>query len=549
MSKVLEFNTQARQSLKDGVDILANTVKTTLGPKGRNVALDKKWGAPTVTHDGVTVAKEIELDDHFANMGAQLLKEAATKTNDVAGDGTTTAIVLAQAIVHEGMRNVAAGANAMLLKQGIDRGSAALVEKLQEQATPVKGKEEIAQVAAISAADPEIGNLIAEVMEKVGKDGVITVEESKGLEFETEYTEGMQIDRGYLSPYLVTNPERMEAELDNPFILITDKKVSAIKDILPVLEQVAQQGKPLVILAEDVDGEALATLVVNKLRGTLNVLAVKAPGFGDRRKEMLRDIAAVTGAQVVSEEIGRTLDSVTVADLGSARRVVSTKDDTTFVEGAGDPDAIKGRIDQIRTQIENTTSDFDREKLQERLAKLSGGVAVIKIGAATETELKEKKHRVEDALSATRAAVEEGIVPGGGVALINAVSSLDAVQAEGDVQTGVNILRRALEEPLRGIVSNAGMDGGVAMEMVRRAQTEQKNPNVGYDVIGEHYVDMLQAGIIDPVKVTRSAVENAASIAGMILTTEALISDKPEKSGAAGNGMAGMGGMGGGMDY
>jgi chaperonin GroEL len=549
MSKVLEFNTQARQSLKDGVDILANTVKTTLGPKGRNVALDKKWGAPTVTHDGVTVAKEIELDDHFANMGAQLLKEAATKTNDVAGDGTTTAIVLAQAIVHEGMRNVAAGANAMLLKQGIDRGSAALVEKLQEQATPVKGKEEIAQVAAISAADPEIGNLIAEVMEKVGKDGVITVEESKGLEFETEYTEGMQIDRGYLSPYLVTNPERMEAELDNPFILITDKKVSAIKDILPVLEQVAQQGKPLVILAEDVDGEALATLVVNKLRGTLNVLAVKAPGFGDRRKEMLRDIAAVTGAQVVSEEIGRTLDSVTVADLGSARRVVSTKDDTTFVEGAGDPDAIKGRIDQIRTQIENTTSDFDREKLQERLAKLSGGVAVIKIGAATETELKEKKHRVEDALSATRAAVEEGIVPGGGVALINAVSSLDAVQAEGDVQTGVNILRRALEEPLRGIVSNAGMDGGVAMELVRRAQNEQKNSNVGYDVIGEHYVDMLQAGIIDPVKVTRSAVENAASIAGMILTTEALISDKPEKSGAAGNGMAGMGGMGGGMDY
>ena len=549
MSKVLEFNTEARQSLKDGVDILASAVKTTLGPKGRNVALDKKWGAPTVTHDGVTVAKEIELDNHFANMGAQLLKEAATKTNDVAGDGTTTAIVLAQAIVHEGMRNVAAGANAMLLKQGIDRGSAALVQKLQEQATPVKGKEEIAQVAAISAADSAIGDLIAEVMEKVGKDGVITVEESKGLDFETEYTEGMQIDRGYLSPYLVTNPERMEAELDNPFILITDKKVSAIKDILPVLEQAAQQGKPLVILAEDVDGEALATLVVNKLRGTLNVLAVKAPGFGDRRKEMLRDIAAVTGAQVVSEEIGRTLDSVTVADLGSARRVVSTKDDTTFVEGAGDPDAIKGRIDQIRTQIENTTSDFDREKLQERLAKLAGGVAVIKIGAATETELKEKKHRVEDALSATRAAVEEGIVPGGGVALLNALSALDAIKAEGDVQTGVNILRRALEEPLRGIVSNAGMDGGVAMELVRRAQTEQKNPNVGYDVIGEHYVDMLQAGIIDPVKVTRSAVENAASIAGMILTTEALISDKPEKAGAAGNGMAGMGGMGGGMDY
>jgi chaperonin GroEL len=549
MSKVLEFNTDARQSLKQGVDTLASAVKTTLGPKGRNVALDKKYGAPTVTHDGVTVAKEIELDNHFANMGAQLLKEAATKTNDVAGDGTTTAIVLAQAIVHEGMRNVAAGANAMLLKQGLSLAADAVVARIREQATPVKGKEEIAQVAAISAADSEIGDLIAEVMEKVGKDGVITVEESKGLEFETEYTEGMQIDRGYLSPYLVTNPERMEAELDAPLILITDKKISAIKDILPVLEQVAQQGKPLVILAEDVDGEALATLVVNKLRGTLNVLAVKAPGFGDRRKEMLRDIAAVTGAQVVSEEIGRTLDSVTVADLGSTRRVVSTKDDTTFIEGGGDADAIKGRIEQIRTQIETTTSDYDREKLQERLAKLSGGVAVIKIGAATETELKEKKHRVEDALSATRAAVEEGIVPGGGVALLNARSALDAVKAEGDVQTGVNILHRALEEPLRGIVSNAGMDGGVAMELVRRAQTEQKNPNIGYDVIGEHYVDMLQAGIIDPAKVTRSAVENAASIAGMILTTEALISDKPEASGGAGNGMAGMGGMGGGMDF
>jgi chaperonin GroEL len=446
------------------------------------------------------------------------------------------------------MRNVAAGANAMLLKQGLTLAADAVVARIREQATPVKDKAEIAQVAAISAADSEIGNLIAEVMEKVGKDGVITVEESKGLQFETEFTEGMQIDRGYLSPYLVTNPERMEAELDAPLILITDKKISAIKDILPVLEQVAQQGKPLVILAEDVDGEALATLVVNKLRGTINVLAVKAPGFGDRRKEMLRDVAAVTGAQVVSEEIGRTLDSVTAADLGSARRVLSTKDDTTFIEGAGDAEAIKGRIEQIRTQIENTTSDFDREKLQERLAKLSGGVAVIKIGAATETELKEKKHRVEDALSATRAAVEEGIVPGGGVALLNALSALDAVKAEGDVQTGVNILRRALEEPLRGIVSNAGMDGGVAMELVRRAQTEQKNPNIGYDVIGEDYVDMLQAGIIDPAKVTRSAVENAASIAGMILTTEALISDKPEKAGVAGNGMAGMNGMGG-MDY
>jgi chaperonin GroEL len=548
MSKVLEFDTEARQSLQEGVDVLANTVKTTLGPKGRNVALDKKWGAPTVTHDGVTVAKEITLDNHFANMGAQLLKEAATKTNDVAGDGTTTAIVLAQAMVHEGMRNVAAGANAMLLKRGLDLASDAVVARIQEQATPVKGKAEIAQVAAISAADPEIGNLIAEVMDKVGKDGVITVEESKGLAFETEYTEGMQIDRGYLSPYLVTNPERMEAELDAPLILITDKKISSIKDILPVLEQVAQQGKPLVILAEDVDGEALATLVVNKLRGTINVLAVKAPGFGDRRKEMLRDVAAVTGAQVISEEIGRTLDGVTAADLGSARRVLSTKDDTTFIEGSGDAEAIQGRIEQIRTQIENTTSEYDREKLQERLAKLSGGVAVLKIGAATETELKEKKHRVEDALSATRAAVEEGIVPGGGVALLNALSALDAIKAEGDIQTGVNMLRRALEEPLRGIVSNAGMDGGVAMELVRRAQTEQKNTNIGYDVIGEHYVDMLQAGIIDPAKVTRSAVENAASIAGMILTTEALVSDKPETSGGAGNGMAGMNGMGG-MDY
>jgi chaperonin GroEL len=548
VAKVIEFNETARGSLKQGVDTLANAVKTTLGPKGRNVALDKKYGAPTVTHDGVTVAKEIALDDPFANMGAQLLKEAATKTNDVAGDGTTTAIVLAQAIVHEGMRNVAAGANAMLLKQGLDLAADAVVARIQKQAAEVKGKEEIAQVAAISAADPEIGDLIAEVMEKVGKDGVITVEESKGLAFETEYTEGMQIDRGYLSPYLVTNPERMEAELDAPFILITDKKISAIRDILPVLEQVAQQGKPLVILAEDVDGEALATLVVNKLRGTLNVLAIKAPGFGDRRKEMLRDIAAVTGAQVISEEIGRKLDGVTVADLGSARRVLSTKDDTTFIEGAGDPDTIKGRIDQIRTQIEMTTSDFDREKLQERLAKLAGGVAVIKVGAATETELKEKKHRVEDALSATRAAVEEGIVPGGGVALINAIAALDNVQAEGDVKTGVNILRRALEEPLRGIVSNAGMDGGVAIEMVRRAQQEQKNPHIGYDVIAEQYVDMLRAGVVDPAKVTRSAVENAASIAGMILTTEALISDKPEKPGAASNGMGGMSGMGG-MDY
>ncbi|HEU5434238.1 MAG TPA: chaperonin GroEL [Thermomicrobiales bacterium] len=541
MAKVLEFNTSARQSLKEGVDTLANAVKTTLGPKGRNVALDKKFGAPTVTHDGVTVAKEIELEDPFANMGAQLLKEAATKTNDVAGDGTTTATVLAQAIVTEGMRNIAAGANAMLLKQGIDKATEAVVQKILDMASPVKGKEEIAQVASISAADPEIGQLLAEVMEKVGKDGVITVEESKGLEFETEYTEGMQIDRGYLSQYFVTNTERMEAELDDPFILITDKKISSIQDILPVLEKVAGARAPLVIIAEDVDGEALATLVVNKLRGTLNVLAVKAPGFGDRRKEMLRDIAILTGGQVISEEVGRRLDSTTLEDLGRARRVVATKDDTTFIEGAGEEGAIKGRIEQIRQQIETTTSDFDREKLQERLAKLAGGVAVIKVGAATETELKEKKHRVEDALSATRAAVEEGIVPGGGVALIDAVPALDTVKAEGDVKTGVNILRRALEEPLRGISANAGKDGAVVIEMVRQQQKAQNNQRVGYDVLSEQYVDMVEAGIIDPAKVTRSAVENAASIAGMILTTEALISDKPEEKPAPA--------MPGGMDY
>ena len=542
MAKVIEFNETARASLKEGVDALANAVKTTLGPKGRNVALDKKYGAPTVTHDGVTVAKEIELDDPFANMGAQLLKEAATKTNDAAGDGTTTATVLAQAIVHEGMRNVAAGANAMLLKQGIDLGAAALVDAIQDMAVPVKGKDEIAQVAAISAADKEIGSLIAEVMDKVGKDGVITVEESKGLEFETEYTEGMQIDRGYLSPYFVTNPERMEAELDDPFILITDKKISSIQDILPVLEKVAAARAPLMIIAEDVDGEALATLVVNKLRGTLNVLAAKAPGFGDRRKEMLRDIAALTGGQVISEEVGRRLDSATLEDLGRARRVISSKDDTTFIEGAGDTSAIEGRIGQIRSQIETTTSDFDREKLQERLAKLAGGVAVIKVGAATETELKEKKHRVEDALSATRAAVEEGIVPGGGVALINALSALDSVEAEGDVKTGVNILRRALEEPLRGIAANAGRDGGVVIEMVRQKQKADGNGKIGYDVISDTYVDMVEAGIIDPAKVTRSAVENASSIAGMILTTEALITDKPEEKSAAPA-------MPGGMDY
>jgi chaperonin GroEL len=541
--KILEFNEDARRSLKEGVDALANAVKTTLGPKGRNVAIDKKFGAPTVTHDGVTVAKEIELEDPFANMGAQLLKEAATKTNDVAGDGTTTATVLAQAVVHEGLRNVAAGANPMLLKQGIDLGSDKVVEMLKSMAKEVRGKEDIAQVAAISAADKEIGNLIADVMEKVGKDGVITVEESRGLQFETEFTEGMQIDRGYSSAYFVTNPERMEAELDEPYILITDKKVSAVADILPVLEKVLQVTKNFMIISEDVDGEALATLVVNKLRGTINVLAVKAPGFGDRRKEMLRDIAVLTGGQVISEEVGRKLDSATIEDLGRARRVVSTKDETTIVEGYGEEAEIKGRIEQIKAQIEQTTSDFDREKLQERLAKLSGGVAVIKVGAATETELKEKKHRVEDALSATRAAVEEGIVPGGGVSLINAIDSLNDLDVEGDIRTGVMILRRALEEPLRGIAANAGLDGAVVVETIRRLQKEKNDPAIGYDVIREEYGNMVEWGVIDPVKVTRSAVENATSIAAMILTTEALISDKPEENKM----MPQM--PGGGMDY
>ena len=529
MAKIIEFNEAARQSLKEGVDALANAVKTTLGPKGRNVAIDKKFGAPTVTHDGVTVAKEIELEDPFANMGAQLLKEAATKTNDAAGDGTTTATVLAQAIVHEGLRNIAAGANAMLLKQGIDKAADAVVDHVLGLATPVETRQEISQVAAISAADQEIGDLIAEVMEKVGKDGVITIEESRGFEFETEYTEGMQIDRGYISPYFVTSTETMSAEYEDPYILITDKKISSIADILPTIEAVARTGKALVIIAEDVDGEAQATLVVNKLQGRFNSLAVKAPGFGDRRKEMLRDIAALTGARVISEEVGRKLDSVTVEDLGSARRVVATKDDTTFVDGQGSKEDVEARIAQIRQAIETTSSDFDREKLQERLAKLAGGVAVIKVGAATETELKEKKHRVEDALSATRAAVEEGIVPGGGVTLVHAIGALDGVQAEGDVLTGVNILRRALEEPMRGIAVNAGRDGAVVVERVRALQAEKNDQKIGYNVITDQYINMIEAGITDPVKVTRSAVANACSIAGMILTTEALIADKPEK--------------------
>jgi chaperonin GroEL len=529
MPKQLVFTDDARKKLKNGIDTMANAVKTTLGPKGRNVALDKKFGSPTVTHDGVTVAREVELEDPFENMGAQLLKEAATKTNDIAGDGTTTSVVLAQAIVHEGMRNIAAGANPMLLKRGLEKGVAAVVEEIKKQATPVKGKEEIAQIATISAADKQIGDLIAEVMEKVGREGVITVEESKGLQFETEFVEGMQIDRGYISAYFVTNADRMEAVIEDPYILITDKKISAITDILPVLEKLVQVSKNLVIVGEDIDGEALATLVVNKLRGTLNILGVKAPGFGDRRKAMLEDIAILTGGQVITEEAGRKIDATTIQDLGRARRVTSNKDETTFVEGHGSQDKIMARVKQIKAQIEETTSDFDKEKLQERLAKLAGGVAVIKVGAATEVELKEKKHRVEDALSAARAGVEEGMVPGGEITLINAIKALDSVKAEGDEKTGVNILRRALEEPFLQLVKNAGQDGSVILADVHRKQVESKSPSWGYEVISGTIVDLPKAGIIDPVKVVRSAVENGASIAAMILTTEALITDLPEK--------------------
>jgi len=531
MAKQLIFSEEARRSLKRGIDTLATAVATTLGPKGRNVALDKKWGAPTITHDGVTVAKEIELEDPYENMGAQLLKEAATKTNDIAGDGTTTSTVLAHTIITEGLKNVAAGANPMLLKRGIEKGTEALVAAIKDMSIEVKGREDIANVAAISAADREIGDLIAEVMEKVGKDGVVTVEESKGLEFETEYVEGMQFDRGYISPYFITNPEAMEAELEDPYILIYDKKISSATDIVPILEKLVQVGKrELVIVAEDVDGEALATLVLNKLRGMLSTLAIKAPGFGDRRKAMLQDISILTGGQVITEEMGRKLETVQISDLGRADKVVSSKDETTVIGGKGDEKQIKGRIEQIRVEIDKSTSDYDKEKLQERLAKLVGGVAVIGVGAATEVELKEKKHRVEDALSATRAAVEEGIVPGGGVALINATPALDEVKMERpDEQTGVNILRRALEEPMRGIVRNAGMDGAVVVETVRRTKKEQDNPYIGYDIIANEYRDMVEAGIIDPVKVTRGALENAASIAAMILTTEALITDIPEE--------------------
>ncbi len=530
-AKQLVFSEDARRRLKAGIDVVATAVATTLGPKGRNVALDRKFGSPTITHDGVTVAKEIELEDPFENMGAQLLKEAATKTNDIAGDGTTTSTVLAHAIVTEGLKTLAAGANPMLLKRGIEAASKAVADAIRAQAIGITTKEEIGNVATISAQDRTIGELIAEVMDKVGKDGVITVEESKGLEFETEYVEGMQFDRGYISAYFVTDTEHMEAVISEPYVLIYDKKISAAQDIVPVLEKLVQVGKrELVIIAEDIDGEALATLVLNKLRGMLNVLAVKAPGFGDRRKAMLQDIATLTNASVISEETGRKLETTTLADLGRAEKVVADKDNTTIVGGKGNDAEIKGRIEQIRVEIDKTTSDYDREKLQERLAKLSGGVAIIRVGAATETELKEKKHRVEDALSATRAAVEEGIVPGGGVALINAMTSLDSVKLDHeDEQIGVNIVRKALEVPMRKIVENAGKEGSVVIENVRQAQKKAGDSKIGYDVLADEYMNMVKGGVIDPAKVTRGALENAASIAAMILTTEALITDVPEK--------------------
>ena len=530
MAKQIIFDEEARRSLKKGIDILASAVKTTLGPKGRNVALDKKFGAPSVTHDGVTVAKEIQLENPFENMGAQLLKEAATRTNDVAGDGTTTATVLAQAVVNEGLKNLAAGANPMQLKYGIDKGTEAIVNYIHEIAKPVETRDDIAHIASNSAADEAIGNLIADVMDRVGKDGVITVESSRGTNFETEYVEGMQIDKGYISAYFVTNTEKMEASIQNAHILITDKKISAVADILPILEKLNQQGsREIVIIAEDVDGEALATLVVNNLRGILHVLAIKAPGFGDRRKDMLRDIAVLTGGQVISEDLGRRLDSTTLADLGQARLVLSTKDDTTIVEGHGIPEDIQARVRQIKAQIEETTSDYDREKLQERLAKLSGGVALIKVGAGSEVEQKYRQTRVEDALSAARAGVEEGVVAGGGVALLNAVAALDNLGLSGDAATGLSILRRALEEPIRQLAANGGKDGSVVVEGIRRAQKEHDNHNYGYNVLSDKYEDLFAAGITDPAKVTRSALQNATSIAAMILTTEALITDLPEK--------------------
>jgi chaperonin GroEL len=539
-SKELLFSTEARAKLKKGVDALAEAVRITLGPRGRNVVIDKKFGSPTVTKDGVTVAKEIELSDPIENLGAQMVKEVATKTSDLAGDGTTTATVLAQAIYREGLKNVTAGANPMELKRGIDRAVEAVVEQLKSISVPTVGKKEIAQVGTISAnTDKEIGNLIADAMEKVGKEGVITVEEAKGLETTLETVDGMQFDRGYLSPYFVTDPEKMEAVLEDPYILIHDKRISAMKELLPLLEKVAESGKPMLVIAEDVEGDALATLVVNKLRGTLKVVAVKAPGFGDRRKEMLRDIAVLTGGQVISEEVGLKLENVTLADLGRAKRVVIDKDDTTIVDGKGKPEAIQGRIAEIKAAIEKSTSDYDREKLQERLAKLSGGVAIINVGAATETEMKEKKARVEDALHATRAAVEEGVVPGGGVALIRAQSALDKLKGTEDEKVGVEIVRRALEEPIRMIAQNAGAEGSIVVARVK----ESKDKNFGYNAATDNYEDLVKAGVIDPTKVTRTALQNAASIAGLLLTTECVLVEKKEEKpalAAAGGGMGGM---------
>ncbi|MCH8864820.1 MAG: chaperonin GroEL [Chloroflexi bacterium] len=524
MAKQIIFGEDARHAMRKGIDALVDAVKVTLGPRGHAVALDKKWGAPSVVDDGVAIAKEIELPDPFENMGVQLVKEAASKTNDACGDGTTTSTILAHAIITGGFKNVAAGAEPMDLKKGIEKATTAIIEELKKVSTDVKDRAQIAQVATITAVDTEIGNLIADVMDKVGKDGVITVEESKGIAFETEFVEGMQFDRGYISPYFITNPERMETVLEDPYILITDKKISAVADLLPALEKILQVSKNLLVVAEDIDGEALATLVVNKLRGTINVLAVKAPGFGDRRKAMLEDMAILVGGKVISEEVGRKLDSVTVEDLGRARRVTADKDKTTIVEGKGSEDEIKGRIKQIKTQIEETTSDFDREKLQERQAKLVGGVAVIKVGAATEVELKEKKHRVEDALSATKAAVEEGILPGGGVALLNAVATLGKLEATGDIATGIDIVRKAVEEPIRWIAINAGKDGSVIVDQVKKSPAGE-----GYDAAGDEFGDMVAKGIIDPTKVVRTALQNAASIAAMVLITESLVTDIPEK--------------------
>ncbi|QSO46971.1 chaperonin GroEL [Alicyclobacillus mengziensis] len=540
MAKDIKFREDARRAMLRGVDALADAVKVTLGPKGRNVVLEKKFGSPLITNDGVTIAKEIELEDPFENMGAQLVKEVATKTNDVAGDGTTTATVLAQAMIREGLKNVAAGANPMVLRRGIEKAVTAAVEHIKTISKQVEGRENIAQVAGISAGSDEIGVLIADAMEKVGKDGVITVEESKGFTTELEVVEGMQFDRGYSSPYMVTDTDKMEAVLDDPFILITDKKVGNIQEILPVLERVVQSGKPLLIIAEDVEGEALATLVVNKLRGTFTAVAVKAPGFGDRRKAMLQDIAILTGGQVISEELGLELKNTGIDQLGRARQVRVSKENTIVVDGNGDKKEIDARVSQIKKQIEETTSDFDREKLQERLAKLAGGVAVIKVGAATETELKEKKLRMEDALNATRAAVEEGIVAGGGTALINAIAAFGKVQAEGDELTGVNLVRKALEAPVRMIADNAGVEGSIIVERLKK-----ENPGFGFNAATGEWVDMIAAGIVDPAKVTRSALQNAASVAAMFLTTEAVVADKPEPEKAPAGGMGGMGGMDG----